>query len=327
MLLRTFVEFLSQASPELYSTLASPDLIRFTALAAEVKARAEGAWTLSPESAHEVTPFLRTALGLSLPSKLCRQLWHSICPILPQSHVQPDRLIQQHGYRPELPAQVPEHFLLPPVKHCVLCPAQTIKLQHRSQIDSYLYDIDGVHTTRIFTMKCPTECKTHYRPSYFSMNKVRTYYSTMEGRNPAIFQVSCHYFMTHRLAEFFRNGQMLAHISNFNLVNLFNLSYTDDFDLPALIGAPMVQPVMSENTCKDGLDIHSLLLRADSSDTHLTVDTKEVESNQRYHRAMQRVLERIALEGTTHRNHVCSACFRLVTEPSDVGTNPKVKGG
>lgn len=137
-----------------------------------------------------------------------------------------------------------------------------------------------------------------------------------------MYQVSCHYFMTHRLAEFMRNGQMLAHISNFNLVNIFNLSHVDYASLPELESAPKVLPSLSETTCRDALDVHTLLNRADSRQSCLSVDTS-APPHQRYHQAMQAVLEWIALEGSHHRDHVCSACIRVVPLPGEHG-NPKL---
>ncbi|EGG00367.1 uncharacterized protein MELLADRAFT_93341 [Melampsora larici-populina 98AG31] len=273
MLLSEFVDILSKDFPQLYSTLHVGDLVRFAGLAAR-----------SPH-----------------------QLWRAIAPMLSQFHVQPGPLIQQHGYRSDLDVKIPEFTLFTPVKDCLLCHDPKNgrqKLHHRSQIHGYLYDLDGVHTVGIVTLKCPTECATHYRPSYYSSaNKIRTYYSAQNGRNDETYQ-------------------MLAHISNFNLVNIFNLSHIDYVELPELESAPKVLPSLSETTCRDTLDIHTLLLRADWRQSCLSVETSGP-PNQRYHQAMQAVLEWIALEGSHHRRHVCSACLRVVPLPGEDG-NPRL---
>lgn len=325
MLLSTLLNTISSDWPDLYATLMLTDLIRFATLAAEVYARTKEAWHLSPESADDIVPFLQASLDLSLPSNLWHRLWRLLFPVISQTRIDPGILIQRKGYRPELNTTIPEFFLTPPMKRCLLCTpspsSPAIKLQHRSHIDAYLYDIDGVHTTRVFTMKCP-KCTAHYRPSYYSLKGLRTYYSGQDGRNQNVYQVSCHFFMTHRLAEFLRTASMLAHVSNFNLVNLFNESYVEGMSIPALRGAPMVKPSMSEVTCADGLDIHDLLTEADSALTHLVVDSSAPSEN-RYHLPMQHVLEWNALEGTTHRDHVCSSCVRLV-DLANEGQEPKL---
>lgn len=317
MLLKTLVDHLSSVMPNLYSTLKLADLTRFATLSAEVFAHTNGAWHLTEDS-KEVEPFLRTALNLSISAEHCQHLWHTLFPTLVKMRVQPAVLIRQQGYRSNLQIKIPEVFLTPPVKKCLICPTSNT-LHHRSQIDGCLYDVDGVHTTRIFTMKCPN-CATHYRPSYYSSKGIRTYYSSIQGRNQHCYQVSCHFFMTHHLAELFQNGQMLAHISHFNLANLFNETFVEDFPIPRLIGAPLVQPFMSESTLGDGVDIHSLLHRADSLKKNMRVDPS-LPSDQRYHESMQDVLEWIALEGTKHRDHVCSSCVRVITETSEDGEN------
>ncbi|EGG03369.1 uncharacterized protein MELLADRAFT_90237 [Melampsora larici-populina 98AG31] len=328
MLLATFINIVSSDCPELLTTITISDVIRFASLAAEIYTRTEGAWNMTLDSADDVIPFLRTALNSSLPTKAFRHLWRILFPTLSQIHIRPANLIQQHGYQSGLPESIPEFFLTPPVKKCLVCANPStpeIRLQHRSQIDGYVYDVDGVHTARIYTMKCP-KCTTHYRPSYYSEDGTRTYYSSLIGRNQVAYQVSTHFFMTHQLAELFLNGQMLAHISNFNLVNMFNLSYVNDVtDIPRLNGAPTVQPFISESTCRDALDIHCLLNRADACFGNLIVDTKTTASDQRYHDPMQQVLEWIALEGTKHRDHVCSACVQLTSETAENGNEGYIR--
>lgn len=112
-------------------------------------------------------------------------------------------------------------------------------------------------------------------------------------------------------------------ISYFNLANLFNLTYVDDVSIPTLNDAPKVQPFLSAMTCGDGLNIHSLLQRADSAESNVHLDGT-VQSAQRYHDPMEEVLEWIALEGSKHRDHVCSGCVRVVPIPGDEGDKPKV---
>lgn len=261
MLLCDFVSALAQDYPLLHSTLELRDFTRFVTLAAEVTDRIQG--TLSKEE-HTVVPFLRKALNLALPTELCHHLWRSTRPLLNASLVQPALLIQQYGYQPDLPVQIPENFLVSPIKDCLVCP-KPHKLHIRSRIDGYVYDVDGVHTTGIVTLKCPG-CATHYRPSYYSKDGIRTYYSTNHGRNQQTFQVSCHFFMTHRLAELLREGTMLAHISNFNLANLFNRCYVDRVSaIPLLHSAPKILPDLSEVTCRDALDINTLLIKSDAA--------------------------------------------------------------
>ncbi|EGG12306.1 uncharacterized protein MELLADRAFT_89176 [Melampsora larici-populina 98AG31] len=317
MLLHEFVSLLAQDFPLLHSTLHVCDFTRFVTLAAEVTARVQG--TLSKE--HEtIIPFLRNALKLALPNDLCYHLWHTTRHLLSAGHVEPGLLIQLHGYQPDLP--IPEHFLVCPTKHCLTC-STPHKLHIRSRIDGYLYDVDGVHTIGIVTLKCPG-CSTCYWPSYYSKDKIRTYYSSRFGRNKQTFQVSCHFFMTHRLAELLREGAMLAHISNFNLANLFNRCYVDRVTtIPPLTSAPTILPDLSEVTCRDALDINTLLMKCNSAGTCLRVNTSAAPPDKRYHHAMQAVLEWIALEGSKHRAHACSACMRVLPLPSTDGT-PKL---
>lgn len=99
--------------------------------------------------------------------------------------------------------------------------------------------------------------------------------------------------------------------SNFNLVNLFNMSHVDDVPIPALREAPSVLPALSDITCRDALDIHRLLAKADSAGRCVVVDTSG-DPEKRYEKAMASVLEWIALEGSKHRNHACTACVRVV---------------
>ncbi|EGG10338.1 uncharacterized protein MELLADRAFT_94453 [Melampsora larici-populina 98AG31] len=212
MLLKLFAEKLSSETPELYTMLDLSDIICFTTLAAEVYACSEGAWNLSLKNPRDIVPFLRKALGLSLPYHHCCHLWDILFPMLSNSRTQPSLLIQEHGPQEDIPVQIPELFLSPPMKHCLVCSTSstTVKLQHCSQINGYL-DIDGVHLARIYTMKCP-KCTTYYRPSYYlsGSDKIHNCYSATDARHKDISQVSCHFFMTHQLAEFFRTRQSLA---------------------------------------------------------------------------------------------------------------------
>ncbi|KAH9809233.1 hypothetical protein DFH28DRAFT_905872 [Melampsora americana] len=309
MRLSQFTQRLAKDYPELYLHLELHDLVRFAVLAAELTARAQGTW-VSRNEGEVVVPWLRTVLNISLPIPLCYDLWQAILPTINDFHVQPGILIQQHGHHPEhLSAPISESTLVAPVQHCLLCP-NAPKLHHRGRLEGYLYDVDGVHTVAIVTMKCP-KCPTYYRPSYYSTDGFRTYYSAHHGRHRDAFQVSCHFFMTHRLAHFLRQGMMLAHISNFNLVNLFNSSHVDGVSLPVLHAAPTVQPSLSEITCRDALDLHVLLAKADSAYSSVVVNTT-IAPDKRYEQAMEKVLEWIALEGSKHRNHACSACVRVV---------------
>ncbi|KAH9819249.1 hypothetical protein DFH28DRAFT_1148633 [Melampsora americana] len=317
MLLRDFVDAIARDFPDLHCSLEVRDFIRFVALASEVTHRVQG--TLSQES-DSIIPFLCKALNLSLPKEMCYQLWHTTRPLFGWTHLQPSLLIQQHGYQGYLPVKIPQQFLVSPVKQCLLCPTPH-NLHIRSRIDGYVYDVDGVHTAGIITLKCPG-CQTFYRPSYYSKDGIRTYFSSKNGRNLDTFQVSCHFFMTHRLAESLREGQMLAHISNFNLANWFNRCHVDHVSLPSLQGAPTVLPDLSEETCRDACDIHALLLKCDSSGNRLSVDVS-LPPDKRYFQAMEDVLEWIALEGTKHRNHACSACVRILPLPSE-DSKPKL---
>lgn len=152
------VDTLSCDSPNLYATLQLSDLTQLVSLSAEIFALTHGAWSWSPDS-DEVIPFIRLALNPSISHEDCRRLWKILFPIFGQSRVEPALLIHKHGYSHGLTVQIPEVFLTPRVKNCLVCPTSN-HLQHRSQIDGYLYDVDGVHTARIFTMKCPSECPT-----------------------------------------------------------------------------------------------------------------------------------------------------------------------
>ncbi|EGG12835.1 uncharacterized protein MELLADRAFT_87134 [Melampsora larici-populina 98AG31] len=308
MLLHKFVDNLAQYFPDLHSTLTVHDFTRFATLASEVVFRSKG--TISNE-ADSIIPFLRNALHLSLPKELCYQLWHTTQPNFNTMHIQPGHLIQQHGYSPDLTTKIPEYTLVSPVKQCLVCAKPHI-LQLRSRMDRYLYDVDGVHTASIVTLKC-SGCSTHYRPSYHSKKKfaptshLRTgamRISTRDKCSPNI-DDSVFYILS-------------ASISNFNLANLFNRCYVDDVPLPPLAGAPKVRPKLSEVTCRDALDINSLLQKLESAGACLRVDTS-VAPEHRYHKAMKAVVEWIALEGSKHHNHACSACVRVIPLPTADG--------
>lgn len=89
------------------------------------------------------------------------------------------------------------------------------------------------------------------------------------------------------------------------------MSHVDDVPIAPLHAAPKVLPALSEMICRDALDLHRLLGKADSGHSCVIVDTS-VAPDKRYEPAMESVLEWIALEGSKHRNHACSACVRVV---------------
>lgn len=154
MLLSHFIDSLSQESPHLYSTLNLHEFIGFAVLAAEVSKRAKG----SPRyEAATVTPFIRASLNLTLPTVLCNTLWDILSPLLPQLNVDAARLIRENSYLPHLPVQMPEFTLIAPFKQCLLCTTAHTNLHHRSRLDGYLYDLDGVHTVAVVTLKCPSK--------------------------------------------------------------------------------------------------------------------------------------------------------------------------
>ncbi|EGG07061.1 uncharacterized protein MELLADRAFT_85963 [Melampsora larici-populina 98AG31] len=106
--------------------------------------------------------------------------------------------------------------------------------------------------------------------------------------------------------------QMLAHVSIFNLVNLYNKQNPSDesikFKEEQSFGA-----LMSHEVCSDALDIHRLLYHFDLRGAVLTVPNTGLDSS-RYLKAMKEQLEYWSKSGTEYRDHACDKCLYVSDE-------------
>lgn len=227
-----FVALLADKFPALQERLTIDDLSRFASVAAEVYARFAKGLKLKPTD-KAVIPFFQLALGLDLSFEETQALWIATFPHLSICQANPTQLIKECGHHPDLELHLPERFLSPPITECLLCPKDVDRtLTEKGILDAYLYDIDGVHTVQYLKTSCPRTCPTVYhcrlswykissdsgfqgcgtvyRPSYFTHEGIRHYYTIDQNRQTDIFHVHCHYFMTTALAAHFRFQQMQA---------------------------------------------------------------------------------------------------------------------
>lgn len=98
------------------------------------------------------------------------------------------------------------------------------------------------------------------------------------------------------------------------MVHIYNWTHTQLQAIPHL--AKGFTAKLSEEVCRDGLEIYALLRRADLRDGHLSVTTAG-RDELRFLSAMEEQLEWIALEGTSHRDHYCSRCTRITITDAD----------
>ncbi|EGG05613.1 uncharacterized protein MELLADRAFT_78055 [Melampsora larici-populina 98AG31] len=208
-------------------------------------------------------PFIQLALQLNIEADDYKALWNLTFPSIPFAHIDPTNLIRLHGLNELLKKRkVHEVYLIPPTSTCLVCDQASGKsFAKRPRINGYLYDLDGIHSAKFHTWGC-LDCGAKYRPSYYTTGKQRVYYTHAQGAHPDYYQVHCHFAMTHQLARSFRHAQMLAHISNFNIVNLFNLTHLKGSQIVPTHPGEQSNPKMSQEVARDAVDLFSLLRRS-----------------------------------------------------------------
>lgn len=317
MLLRDFTIQLTHQSSHLSATLTVADFVQFASLAAEVEHRAGPSLRLTPNQ-FSVVPFLEESLSVQFPSDLLNDLWRITFPVLRMCRIDTTSLIRDFGLQPNLTTKLPERFLRTPLSHCLVCSKDNPRPLHiHSHLNGYLHDIDGVHPVQTIIHSCSNpECDTMYRPSYYTRDGCRYYYTKEMGRNVDYLHINTHYYMTRRMAYMFRVLQMLAHVSHFNLVNWYNMIFVDE--TPAALFTPnqLFTPSMSEEECRNGLMLHSLIKHADRRGTTLVVSSSGTDKI-RFESAIETHLQQLLIEGTKYRDHYCSTCVRLLPDGVD----------
>lgn len=320
MLVTDFTARLHAEHPQLANHLTLANLVKFVNLASDVFNRADRALQFT-SSDTRLIPFLSLALSLGLTTRDYEVLWNLTFPSIPFAHLKTVDLIRTHGLDVSLPTKVHEVYLTPPTSSCLVCDQPTGRpLQTRPRRDGYIYDLDGVHSAEFYTWSC-LDCSAYYRPSYYTTNGSRVYYTKAQGAHLDHYQVHCHFAMTYRLATSFRQAQMLAHISNFNLVNLYNVTYYQGQQVPTHPGE--VTPKLSQEVARDGVDIFSLLRRCERRGHVLHVKASGKNAD-RLLPAMARELHYIANNGSLFRDHFCSFCVRAVPVEDEEG-KPAIK--
>ncbi|KAH9817679.1 hypothetical protein DFH28DRAFT_962667 [Melampsora americana] len=319
MLLREFLGQLNNKSPQLSETLTVSDFMQFLALAADVQQRAGQSLRLTPTKI-PLLPFLQSALSPQYPPELMSDLWQLTFPVLATTQINTPDIIRQLGLHPNLPdkSRLPERFLRAPISKCILCsPDQSYSLHVHSKVHGYLYDIDGAHAIDTVVLSCSNpSCGTAYRPSYYTRDGLRYYYTKDMGRDTDFIHIHCHYYMTRQLSFQFRVLQMLAHVSHFNLVNWFNTVYVEDTAVVSFTDIKSITPMMSEEVCRDGLILHSLMKHADRRGSQLVVSSSGLD-HIRFDSAIETHLDQLLLEGSRYRDHYCSSCVQIVQDGVD----------
>ncbi|KAH9808606.1 hypothetical protein DFH28DRAFT_1193006 [Melampsora americana] len=306
MLLRDFVNRLETNSPRLSATLTVADFVRFVSLAGQVQQRAGPSLRLTA-TRNVLQPFLELALSPSYPTHLMIDLWRLSFPLLGACQIDSLAAIREFGLHPDLTIKMPERFLQAPTSKCFLCSHDRSSALHvHSSQNGYLYDSDGVHAIQTVILRCSS------KPSYYTRDGLRIYYSQEMGRDEEYLHIHCHYYMTRRLAYMFRVIQMLAHVSHFNLVNWYDQIFVDDTPVPTFVQNQSFSPSISEEVCRDGLILHSLMNHADRRGTHLAVTSSGTDTI-RFDSAIEAHLELLSVEGTRYRDHFCSSCVRLTS--------------
>ncbi|EGG05310.1 uncharacterized protein MELLADRAFT_87962 [Melampsora larici-populina 98AG31] len=173
-----------------------------------------------------------------------------------------------------------------------------------------MYDLDGIHLAEFHTWAC-LDCKTYYRPSYYTHKKARFYYSDNQRADPQHFQVHCHFGMSYRLARMFWQSQMLGHTSHFNLANLFNVTHFNSQQVPTHAGTShSFSPKMSPELARDAVDLFSLLRRCKRRGAILQLNAHGQQED-RLLPTMARELHHVANHGSKYRDHFCSYCVKV----------------
>ncbi|EGG03754.1 uncharacterized protein MELLADRAFT_89839 [Melampsora larici-populina 98AG31] len=313
MLLRDFVHQMDAKTPQLSATLTVKDFVRFASLTAKVQQVAGESLRPTPAQTTAVMPFLISALLTQIPEHLMGELWRLAFTHLPGCDIDTSAALRLCGLSPDLTNKLPEQFLRAPLLICICCP-EASALHIHSRLDGYLYDTDGTHAVQTVILCCsnPT-CGTFYRPSYYTKDGFQIYYSQAMGREPNYLHIHCHFYMTCRLAYMFQVIQMLAHVSHFNLVNWYNQIFVEDTPIAHFDPNQKFTPSMSEEVCRDGLIIHSLMNHANRRGIHQAV-TSTGNDSIRFDSAIQDHLGRLSAEGTLYCDHFCSSCVRITSQ-------------
>ncbi|EGG01018.1 uncharacterized protein MELLADRAFT_92735 [Melampsora larici-populina 98AG31] len=210
MLVTEFTSRLEAEHPQLARHLTLANLVKFVNLASEVYHRADHALNFTSADTR-VLPFLSLALQLDLDMDEYEAIWNLTFPSVPFAHINPANLIRLHGLEVKLPTKIHEVYLTPPTSICLVCDQPSGRpLEIRPRRLGYVYDLDGIHSAEFYTCSC-LDCRATYRPSYYTTDETRVYYTKAQGAHPDHYQVHCHFGMTYRLAMSFRQLQMLAH--------------------------------------------------------------------------------------------------------------------
>ncbi|KAH9808421.1 hypothetical protein DFH28DRAFT_1196036, partial [Melampsora americana] len=219
MLLIELTDKLSKSYPDTLSTLTVSQLTNFTALAAEFINRTDGVYGESPHEAP--IEFLTQCLDPAQPMATWARLWNLTFDHL-RSCAYNTNLFKKHGipflHRPKDALIIPEHTFNPPTKHCLTCtiPTSMEILMHTSIKPNISSDDHWfIHV----------DCKITYTPCFLRRGDVREYYTLEEGHPKDFFQVTRHYFMTHRLADHLNHLQAIAVVSIYNLVVIYNQAH------------------------------------------------------------------------------------------------------
>ncbi|EGF97429.1 uncharacterized protein MELLADRAFT_85366 [Melampsora larici-populina 98AG31] len=321
MLLTEFVAHLTRTTPQLGTTLTVADFVRFMLLASEVQHSA-GQGLRMQSYRLPVAHFFLAALKPDFPHDLIHNIWRLAFDLLPSSRIDASASVRDLGVQPNIPS-VAERYLRAPVSKCLVCPSSP-NLHVHSRLNAYVFDSDGVHTAETTILRCPEkQCGTTYRPSYYTKNSLRCYYTMDMGRLPDILHVHCHYYMTRRLHHMIRGIQFLAHVSHFNIVNWYNRTFVNESHIPLFSTNQAFSPAMSEATCSDGLDLLSLLDHADRRGTQLSVSATGTD-HLRFEGAMGTHLDLLSAEGTRDRDHYCSRCVRIRPGGTDPETGEEI---
>ncbi|KAH9809082.1 hypothetical protein DFH28DRAFT_1225949 [Melampsora americana] len=322
MLVKDFMAMLSKDFPNTYDSLQVSQLATLASLAAEFLKRTGDAYGPSPTEAP--IEFLSRCLDHDQTPKSWARIWHLIYEDIPAC-LHDSSLFFTQGIPPEIHAPdaiiIPEHTFHPPTDHCLTCQVpghqQPLPLEMRRQIYGYLLDINGIDSVQYFSGYC-RNCNTTYTPCYIRRETTREHYSVDEGLPQQYFQVSQHYFMTHKLADYFNHLQMLAQVSVYNLVNSYNHTHAaPNVTYPNNFRSDSFTRWMSHKVCSLGLDIHRLLRWYSSRGLRLKSDHDKAD-NRRYFSAMEQSTKWMDIEGSPYFGHVCSLCTEVEEDPFTV---------
>ncbi|KAH9808423.1 hypothetical protein DFH28DRAFT_1196047, partial [Melampsora americana] len=319
MLLIELTDKLSKSYPDTLSTLTVSQLTNFTALAAEFINRTDGVYGESPHEAP--IEFLTQCLDPAQPMATWARLWNLTFDHL-RSCAYNTNLFKKHGipflHRPKDALIIPEHTFNPPTKHCLTCTTDVhgnpVTLQTRHQVCGYLFDINGIKTVQSFSGYC-RNCKITYTPCFLRRGDVREYYTLEEGHPKDFFQVTRHYFMTHRLADHLNHLQAIAVVSIYNLVVIYNQAHAAvDTTYPNDFRQTRYTRHLSHHVLSQGLDIYRLMKSFHARGVRLRSDANGVD-DRRFFSAMKQHLMWLEQEGSPYSSHVCSVCTAIEAIP------------